>query len=88
MGFFDGKKQVTARLPFSEIKKIVASRNNAPSALMELILTFEEAHKGRGSFHPACDTGNQLQPLILHLQVSRSVIMNGLVIHLGTLRAL
>ena len=78
-GFFDGKKQVTARLPFSEITEIVASRNDVPSALMDLILTFEEAHKGEEVFILHVSTGNQLQPLMLHPQVSRSVIINGLV---------
>jgi hypothetical protein len=76
---FDGSKQVQAQLPFSEVTEIAACREDVPSCLLDLILTFEGAHKSEEIFilHVSC--GNNLQPLLLHPQVSNSTIINGLV---------
>ena len=76
---FDGSKEVVARLPFSEVTEIAACREDVPSCLLDLILTFSDAYKSEDIFilHVSC--GNNLQPLLLHPQVSKSATINDLV---------
>ena len=76
---FDGSKRITHPLTFGAIIEVVMCKEDLPSCVLDLILTFEKALKNEEIFILYTSSGNSLQPLLLHPAVSDSVVINGLV---------